>query len=214
MRIGNLIRWALAIAFVILSAMNASWVAPQPPGVLKLIATTAGAEDGCITTADAQKAFVEGADYVIAPSKAAEKCLLDARQMPKRKFMLHQSGEYRATQPTVWNWTLDRATECYDAYFKMGWLGVVPEACRGKTMLIPLDGQWKLWGWPKRFMARMNAADVKVILGGPSERAESVVDTYGAHGLTTVTQIPEVPRDFTGYLLLDDIAAIGPAIRR
>jgi hypothetical protein len=214
MRIGNLIRWALAITFVTLSALNASWVAPQPPGVLKLIATRAGPADGCISTADAQTAFVDGADYLIVPGEPAEKCLLDARQMPKRKFMASQSGEFEATQPTPWNWTRDGAAACYDAYFKMGWLGVVPDACRGGTMLIPLDGQWKLWGWPKRFMARMNAADVKVILGGPAAKAESTGETLEAFGLATVTQIPEVPRDFTGYLLVDDIAAIGPAIRR
>ncbi len=214
MRVGNLIRWALAIAFVVLSGLNASWIAPQPSGVLKMIATSAGASDGCVTTSDAQKAFVDGADFLIVPAQPTKNCILDARQMPKRKFMVQQSGDFRATQPTAWNWTLDGATACYDDYFKLGWLGVVPETCRSKTMLVPLDGQWKLWGWPKRFLARMDAADVKVILGGPSKRAESVVDVFGAHGLTTVTQIPEVPRDFTGYLLVDDISSIGPAIRR
>ena len=78
----------------------------------------------------------------------------------------------------------------------------------GKTIIIPLDQQWKAWGWPKRFMARMDAAKVRVILSGPASADGTMV------GLTALEQIPQVPRDFTGYLWVEDIDLIGPALRR
>jgi hypothetical protein len=203
----NVISWAIVLAVIILSGMNASWIASQPPGVLKLIATqtseeASGGADRCVREAAAQKAFVDGADFLMV-GKAKPGCL-DAQQalvrMPKRKFIAFDGQRYSAPN---WTWTATEATACYNDYFKLGWLGIVPESCTGKTMMIPIDGQLKVWGWPKRFMARMNAANVRVILANP----------YGG-GLTAVTQLPDVPRDFTGYLLVDDIARIGPAIRR
>lgn len=201
MSIWGVVRLAIVAAIIILSAMNASWIAPQPPGVLKLIAATGA--DACETTGSAQTAFVNSADYLVLSAKpgclGAEEAV---RQMPKRKFIASTDSGFAASVPAGWTWTRDAARACYDDYFKMGWLGIVPESCRGKTMLIPLDGQLKVWGWPKRFMARMNAAGVKVILGEPGK------------GVAKVQQLPEVPRDFTGYLWVEDIARIGPAIRR
>jgi hypothetical protein len=205
----TLVKLAIVAAIVILSAMNASWIAPQPPGVLRLIAAKTGDEGGCMTQAGAQKAFVDGADYLVVDSKAPAACVtLDAAaiQMPKRKFIAQAKDAntevYSATKPQSWVWDTVAARACYDDYFKLGWLGIVPESCRGKTMLIPLDGQLKVWGWPKRFLARMNTADVRVILGGP-----------GA-GVARADQLPDVPRDFTGYLWVENIGRIGPAIRR
>jgi hypothetical protein len=213
MKIWGFVRLAIVAAVIILSAMNASWIAPQPPGVLKLIATQTGEDPICVREAAAQKAFVNGADFLMI--HGAKRGCLDAKQaqiqMPKRKFMTADGDRFSAAD---WTWTAAAARACYDDYFKLGWLGIVPESCRGKTMLIPLDGQLKIWGWPKRFMARMNAADVRVILARPDEHVEAAVDVYGPRGLSTVTQLPEVPRDFTGYLLVDDISTIGPAIRR
>jgi hypothetical protein len=211
--IWGLIRLAVVAVVIILSGMNASWIAPQPPGVLKLIATQTDEDMLCVREAAAQKAFVNGADFLII--HAAKPGCLDAKQaqvqMPKRKFMAADGDRYSGPN---WTWSATEARACYDDYFKLGWLGVVPQSCRDKTMLIPLDGQLKVWGWPKRFMARMNAANVRVILAGADAHVEAAVDVYGPHGLSTVTQLPEVPRDFTGYLLVDDIARIGPAIRR
>lgn len=196
--------WGIVLAIIALSALNASWIAPQPAGVVRLIAAKSGDDDGCLTTGGAQKAFVNGADYLVVSAKAAAPCLNPERaavQMPKRKFMA-AADAYSATVPKPWTWDVAAARACYDDYFKLGWLGIMPETCRGKTMLIPLDGQLKVWGWPKRFMARMNAADVKVILGEP-----------GA-GIARGDQLPDVPRDFTGYLWVEDINRIGPSIRR
>jgi glycerophosphoryl diester phosphodiesterase len=90
---------------------------------------------------------------------------------------------------------------------KLGWTGLVPASCKGKTILVPLDQKWKVWGWPKRFTARMDGARVHVILTGPSGANKALT------GIATPEQIPEIPREFKGYLWVEDIGVIGPGLR-
>ncbi len=129
-----------------------------------------------------------------------------------RKYSFYGSGanpvgRMREKVPGVWGWTTDEVKACSADYFKTGWLGITPESCRNRTITVPLNSQWLTWGWPNRFMQRMHAANVKVILTGPAPSGGASV------GLERVEQIPDVPRDFNGYLWVEDIATIGPAIR-
>ena len=72
-------------------------------------------------------------------------------------------------------------------------------------MIVGLSEQWFIWGWPNRFQQRMKDAGVRVIL----------TDLEGGKmkGITGLQQIPEIPRDFKGYALIDDIMLIGRAIK-
>ncbi len=129
-----------------------------------------------------------------------------------RKYSFYGGGakpiaRMRERVPGVWGWTKDEVKACSTDYFKMGWLGMMPESCRNRTIMVPLNGQWLTWGWPNRFMQRMHTANVKVILSGPISSGRANV------GLERIEQIPDVPRDFNGYLWVEDIANIGPAIR-
>lgn len=114
----------------------------------------------------------------------------------------------RAKAPGAWAWTIDGARTCFNDYVKLGWFGLTPASCKGGTILVPLDEKWKVAGWPKRFLARMAAANTRVILTGPGSPADSIP------GLTRLEQIPDVPRDFAGMLWLENAALIGPSIRR
>jgi glycerophosphoryl diester phosphodiesterase len=113
----------------------------------------------------------------------------------------------RAIAPAAWGWSKDRVQACLKDYVATGWTGFVPASCSGGTVAVPLNYQWLVWGWPKRFMQRMDDAGVKVILTGPYERGSALA------GIERLDQIPQVPRDFTGYLWVEDIATIGPALR-
>lgn len=115
---------------------------------------------------------------------------------------------FRKAEPQGWAFTIAEGRQCYGDYALWGWLTIVPESCRGKTMLVPLDGKWKLAGWPKRFQARMTTAGTRVILTGPDAPADAIP------GLTDPDQIPEIPVDYAGYVWVDDIALIGGSIRR
>jgi glycerophosphoryl diester phosphodiesterase len=115
---------------------------------------------------------------------------LDARQaiMASADVAAHA----RAAVPGLWAFDLAAARSCADDYRWTGWAG-----------LIPLDAQWSTWGWPNRFLTRMASANTRTILTGPAKSG----------GVTMVEQIPEIPRDFKGAVWVEDISAIGPALR-
>jgi glycerophosphoryl diester phosphodiesterase len=93
---------------------------------------------------------------------------------------------------------------CLTDYVKFGWTSYVPESCRNTIVAVPLNYQWAIWGWPKRFLARMDKVGTQVILLGPD----------GSAGIERPDQLAKVPRDFRGYLWIEDFYAVGRALER
>jgi len=87
----------------------------------------------------------------------------------------------------------------------LGWSGYLPESCRGKTLLVPLNYQWAFWGWPNRLIARMEAYGGHVIVIGP-------VGENMPRGLTLPEQLTEIPESFNGYVWVEDGFNLGPAL--
>lgn len=240
MRIGNLIRWAIAIALVTLSFMNASWIAPVPNGAMAMVASKTADKDGCATLEGVRRALIEVGGPVVLDTDAAPGCLpakTALEQFPRYRFILktHDADKalalfadlkrpideryafvgdeatvaaIRAKAPEAQAWTIAEGRACFSDYVKLGWLAMVPESCRGKAIIVPLDQKWKVAGWPKRFQTRMAAAKTQMILAAPGEQTDAIP------GLTQLEQIPEVPRDYMGWLWVDDAALIGPSVRR
>jgi glycerophosphoryl diester phosphodiesterase len=94
---------------------------------------------------------------------------------------------------------------CLTDYVKWGWTSFVPETCRNTVVAVPLNYQWAIWGWPKRFIARMESVGTKVILMGPYEKGEIA-------GLERPEQLAKVPRDFRGFLWIEDFYNVGRAL--
>lgn len=116
------------------------------------------------------------------------------------------AARMRQLAPRAWTWSLDEARACGEAYRAWGWTSYVPSNCRGKTIIVPLDRQFTIWGWPNRFLSRMAGTGTKVVVSGPE----------GARGLTRLEQpeqLGEVPRSFKGYLMVEDIYTVGGALR-
>lgn len=109
--------------------------------------------------------------------------------------------------PKAWAFSLDAAKACTKAYGWQGWFGITPSECQGGTIMVPLNSQWAFAGWPNRLIARMEAVGAKVVLTGPYD------DKGGPVGLSLPEQIRDVPAGFNGYLWVDDIYAVGPAVR-
>jgi glycerophosphoryl diester phosphodiesterase len=239
MKIVAVVGWSLALGLFILSFMNASWLAPEPKGVLKLIATRTADKDDCPTLEGMRRAVIDSGGRLVidVPGKSGCNALGEAlTQLPRYQFTVRVGdaakalavfdqlkrpidkrysftgdaaaiAAIRARAPKAWSWTVEEARTCFADYAVRGWFGLVPQSCVGRTILIPLDKKWKVAGWPKRFLARMEAAGTRVIITAP--------DAGGAlKGIDALTQIPEVPRDYDGYLWVDDAALIGPSIRR
>jgi glycerophosphoryl diester phosphodiesterase len=116
----------------------------------------------------------------------------------------------RLRQLSQAGWTADPAASeaCLSGYRLSGWLGILPENCRGATLILPRHGGWTLWGWPYRFHARMTAAGARMLVTGDTPEGGPLT------GLTEPEQLGEVPHDFTGLLLIEDMRNVGRALVR
>ena len=92
---------------------------------------------------------------------------------------------------------------CLLPYLAWGWTGAVPASCHDTVLLVPINHVGKLWGFPNRFLARMEGAGSEVVLIGPwSGGATTGVDDEDARVL--------VPEDWGGWVWTNRIEAIGP----
>lgn len=109
--------------------------------------------------------------------------------------------------PKAWAWSKAKARACSEDYVMLGWSGYLPESCRGGTLIVSLDTQWAFWGWPNRLSARMEAAGGRVLLIGAQD------SDAAPGGVSLPEQLGEVPASFNGYLWVEDIWTVGPALR-
>ncbi|MGB3471697.1 MAG: glycerophosphodiester phosphodiesterase family protein [Erythrobacter sp.] len=313
--------FAVALAFLILTVTNASWLAPNPPGAPKQIAhrgvgleVRGSWDDGCIANriaeptsrhlpnttgsilradrmggwlieVDAQLAK-DGEVMLLSDSDLA--CLTDgkgkvsdksveelqaldagyrytadnettfpfrgtgltiptlgeiARALPvQARLMVHMQGDdpaladavasslkaarrdpqktgdgfygsapavarIRELYPDVWAFTPERARRCAAEYKETGWSGLIPASCEGGTMLIALDEQALLWGWPNRLIARMTDAGAKIIMEAPGYAPPGEIS-----GITLPEQLTQIPSSFNGYVWTDDAFNTLPAL--
>ncbi len=143
------------------------------------------------------------ADRLVAALKAA------GRDFGERgdAFTGEQAAVERVREliPEAWAFTQEEGEACASAYIALGWSGYVPGACRGGTMIVPLDGQWALWGWPNRMIARMEAHGTRIVITGPDSGLDD-------GGLDLPEQLGEIPADFNGYAMVADGFAVIPAL--
>ena len=116
---------------------------------------------------------------------------------------------FRSPSQSQAGWTLDRQAgdACLAGYRAWGWLGIVPDNCRGATIIVPRRGEWTLWGWPYRFFNRLAGAGARLFIEGDAGEGELV-------GLERPEQLGEVPHDYRGLLLIEDMYDVGRALRR
>jgi glycerophosphoryl diester phosphodiesterase len=95
---------------------------------------------------------------------------------------------------------------CIPRYAAFGWSGYVPEDCREATLLIPINIAPWLWGWPDRFLDRMDAVGTRVYVLGP----------YGGEGFSQGLDDPalleRLPEGYSGGISTDAIDIIAPAL--
>ena len=112
----------------------------------------------------------------------------------------------RQLYPDAWAWSIEGAKKCSKDYVLKGWTGLVPQSCRNGAIVIPINYQPLFWGWPNRLIKRMDSVGTKVIVIGPSGSENGM-------GLTLPEQLGKVPSSFKGYIWVEDIWTVGPALR-
>jgi glycerophosphoryl diester phosphodiesterase len=106
--------------------------------------------------------------------------------------------------------TISRATikGCLLGYIGYGWSGVVPKACRNAMVMLPVNVAPWLWGWPDRFLNRMQAAGSDVFVLGPYRGGEF------STGIDTSEQLARLPPNYSGGIWTNEIETIAPLVRR
>jgi glycerophosphoryl diester phosphodiesterase len=129
---------------------------------------------------------------------------------PRHGFAGSPEARARLRQLTRGGFVLDNGASdaCMSPYYRLGWLGIVSEACNGTTLILSRHGGWTLWGWPYRFLARMSGAGARFFIPGDDSAGDRWV------GLTQPEQLGEVPHDYTGLLLVEDMENVGRALVR
>lgn len=95
---------------------------------------------------------------------------------------------------------------CAKDYMLMGWFGATPDTCRNMIVFVPINYAWIGWGWPNRFLQRMQDAGSEVIIAGPINRGEAA----RINGVDDAEAFADVPDVWRGGVVTDRVEVIGP----
>ncbi len=98
----------------------------------------------------------------------------------------------------------EQAKACLVRYLTLGWTGHVPGPCRNTVVAVPIERARWLWGWPRRFEARMRSVGTEVILlrqGGGGRLG----------GFDDAAARARIPDDFGGLVWTDRIEVVASA---
>lgn len=113
----------------------------------------------------------------------------------------------RALRPDLAVWSPAQVRTCLILYELAGWSGYTPHACRRSMVFVPEDYAWLIWGWPNRFLQRMQSAGSQVFVSGaPTSR-------MGLGAIDTAAQVARLPRGWIGGVSTERIDAVGPLLR-
>ncbi len=114
----------------------------------------------------------------------------------------------KKARPDAWAFTVKSARTCASDYRTSGLWGGVPESCAKGTMLLTVgELGYTLWGWPNRFLARMKGAGTRVII------AEAVASDK-VTGLSQPARYGDIAHSYNGYIWIDNVGEMGPALVR
>ncbi|WP_026567081.1 glycerophosphodiester phosphodiesterase family protein [Bacillus sp. UNC41MFS5] len=94
---------------------------------------------------------------------------------------------------------------CLIPYLGVGWTGYIPSTCENTQLHLPEKYAPLLWGWPNKFLNRMDDVNTRVIVvagdGGWSEGFDSAED------------LKRLPDHFTGGIWTNRIDRIAPMVK-
>lgn len=115
--------------------------------------------------------------------------------------------ELKKAMPELRTMSRKSMTNCLLTYIGIGWTGTMPETCRDSIVLVPLNLAPWAWGWPNKFLNRMEAAGSKVFVIGPWTGGEFTT------GVDTIEELRELPEGYSGGVWTNEIEVIGAAVK-
>jgi glycerophosphoryl diester phosphodiesterase len=114
----------------------------------------------------------------------------------------------KAALPDIRTLSKKSLTRCLLRYEGLGWSGYVPDDCRGGTLFVPINIAPWLWGWPNRFLDRMESVGTNVYLLGPYHGGGF------SDGIDDPAVIDALPEGYSGGISTDALDLVMPAIER
>ncbi|MEH7885739.1 glycerophosphodiester phosphodiesterase family protein [Bacillus sp. JJ1609] len=112
----------------------------------------------------------------------------------------------KAKLPNMRVMSKESLKSCLLPYIAVGWTGYVPSACTNTQLHIPEKiGPW-LWGWPEKFVGRMDKNNARTIIVGGNGRDFST-------GFDTIEDLERLPEGFSGVIWTNKIQNIAPKVR-
>lgn len=105
--------------------------------------------------------------------------------------------------------TMSRASlkGCLLRYIAYGWTGAMPDECRSTLVYVPINVAPWLWGWPDRFLNRMDSAGSTVFVIGPYHGGDF------STGMDSVEELSRLPENYSGGMLTNEIEMVGSWLR-
>ncbi|ACB96511.1 glycerophosphoryl diester phosphodiesterase [Beijerinckia indica subsp. indica ATCC 9039] len=110
----------------------------------------------------------------------------------------------RAVMPNMRTMSRGTLKACLYSYIGYGWTGMVPSTCHNSIVFVPINIAPWLWGWPNRFLDRMDKAGSAVFVIGPYSGGDF------SSGIDTPDDIRRLPNDYTGGILTNELQRVAP----
>ncbi|MCP1144619.1 glycerophosphodiester phosphodiesterase family protein [Lysinibacillus endophyticus] len=108
--------------------------------------------------------------------------------------------------PNVRVMSKETLKSCLLSYMAVGWTGYVPASCKNTQLHIPEKYTPLMWGYPSKFLKRMEKVDTRVILvAGKGNWSE---------GFDQEQDLERIPQKYTGGIWTNRIDLIAPAIKK
>ena len=129
---------------------------------------------------------------------------LPAAQLPKLMVFARDGtlSVLRDRFPSLRTFSAGSIASCLVRYIAYSWTGIVPARCYDSAQFVPINVAPWLWGWPNRFMNRMDAARSSVILMGAYPAREI------SPGLDTREDLARIPATYDGGIWTNEIPSL------
>lgn len=106
----------------------------------------------------------------------------------------------RSQNPTVRVLSMKMLKSALIKYELLGWTGYIPKEIHNMEIHIPVKYAKFLWGWPNKFVERMDSVNTKVVIvEGNGKRSE---------GFDSEDSLNDIPEGYSGYVWTNRIDII------
>ncbi len=111
----------------------------------------------------------------------------------------------RENYPEMKIMSKSKMIDAFWRYLFVGWTGYVPGAMQNMEIHLPVQYARLLWGWPAKFLQRMDKVNSRVVV-------VQYVNGW-SDGFDSETDLLKLPENYTGSIWTDRIDVMGPALK-